>query len=428
MDIAKLYHWFLSSTGICTDTRNILPGSLFVALKGANFDGNSFVKQALEAGAAYALCETTQDDAYTSKVFVVPDALKALQLLATHHREQLNIPVIAITGSNGKTTTKELLYMVLSSQFVTLCTKGNLNNHIGVPLTLLSLNKTHEMAVVEMGANHQHEIEELCAIAKPNYGIITNMGKAHLEGFGGFEGVIKGKSELYKYLRKNGGKLFVNSDDPILSKISTHIDRMTYGLSDSADFGAQIISEEGNVVFALRQDSQHKVQSHLSGRYNLSNMLAAACVGWYFRIDIAKISQAISSYIPENNRSQKIRRGKSIIWLDAYNANPSSMHAAIENFAKNTAGKKRVVILGEMNELGEETFEEHQKLLELLKQLSLTPGFVIGKKFEGHTLPQGIKAAEDVTSLKKLFMLNENEEVEIFVKGSRTNRLEEWIQ
>lgn len=428
MDLAKLYHWFLSSTGICTDTRNILPGSLFVALKGSNFDGNRFVKQALEAGAAYALCETAQEEAFASRVFVVPDALKALQQLATHHREQLNIPVIAITGSNGKTTTKELLHRVLSTQFLTHCTHGNLNNHIGVPLTLLSLHKSHEMAVVEMGANHQHEIEELCAIAKPNYGIITNVGKAHLEGFGGFEGVIKGKSELYKYLRKNGGKLFVNADDPILLKISTHMDRMTYGLSESAHFGAQVISEEGNVVFAFRQPVQEKVQSHLSGRYNLSNMLAAACVGRYFRIDIGKIAQAISSYVPTNNRSQKMHKGKSTIWLDAYNANPSSMHAALENFAKSTIGRKRVVILGEMNELGEETFEEHQKLLELLKQLSLSPGFVIGKKFEGHTLPEGIRWVEDVTSLRKLFLPDENEEVEIFVKGSRTNRLEEWIQ
>lgn len=427
MDIAKLYSWFLSSAGICTDTRSILPGSLFVALKGANFDGNGFVTGALASGARYALCEQLPQEADPSQVMVVEDALKALQQLASYHREKLNIPVIAITGSNGKTTTKELLYRVLSTQYKTLCTKGNLNNHIGVPLTLLSLDSSHEMAVVEMGANHQHEIEELCAIARPNYGIITNVGKAHLEGFGGFEGVIKGKSELYKYIRKNGGKLFVNADDPILSKISTHMDRMTYGLVD-ADFGATLVSEENNLIFSFKKSPDVLVQSHLSGRYNLSNMLAAACVGFYFRISLAHIREALSGYIPDNNRSQKIIKGKTTIWLDAYNANPSSMQAALENFAGSTNKENRVVILGEMNELGEETFAEHKKLLDLLSALQLCNGYVVGKKFEGHVLPKGISQVADVAALKKIFTIDDKKEWEVFVKGSRTNRLEEWVQ
>jgi UDP-N-acetylmuramoyl-tripeptide--D-alanyl-D-alanine ligase len=424
MDIAALHKHFLASAGISTDTRNIFPGCLFVALKGANFDGNQFVADALSRGASFALCDREQPNCNPAQVGVVSDALQALQQLATFHRDYLNIPVVAVTGSNGKTTTKELLARVLSVQFPTFCTKGNLNNHIGVPLSLLSLTANHRMAVIEMGANHQKEIEALCEIAKPNYGMITNVGKAHLEGFGGIEGVIKGKSELYKYLRKQGGKLFVNADDPILSKITAGADRLTYGYEAKADVQAEIISESGDLVFSLEGVEVH---SHLSGRYNLSNMLAAAAVGSYFRIPAADIAAALSSYIPDNNRSQKIKKGNTTIWLDAYNANPSSMAAALENFNTHTRGKNRMVIVGEMNELGDDTYAEHSRLLELLSNLSLTEGFVVGKKFEGHPLPKGLQAVADVAALKALCRLDENQEREVFVKGSRTNKLEEWL-
>lgn len=379
-NIEEIYSVYLKHPVVCTDTRNIKQGSIFFALKGANFNANTFAKEAISKGAKYAVID--EEVHYSDGCILVDDVLTTLQKLANHHRNQSDIPFIAITGSNGKTTTKELTAAVLSKKFKTLFTQGNLNNHIGVPLTLLSLTKEHQMAIIEMGANHQGEIAQLCKIAEPDYGIITNIGKAHLEGFGGPEGVIKAKSELYHYIKASGGKLFVNADDDLLMRLSEGIDRITYGtkpgvdcegLDDKTSFLAKgIFLDDGIEV---------EIQSQLAGRYNFYNILAAACVGFHFRLTLSQIKSAIEGYIPSNNRSQIVKKENNTIWVDAYNANPSSMKTAVENFAT-IPEKGKVLILGDMFELGEDSAKEHQALADLIESKKVWDGvYLVGAEF-----------------------------------------------
>ncbi|MFM2358773.1 MAG: hypothetical protein RLY16_766, partial [Bacteroidota bacterium] len=354
MQIADLYKIYQQHPSIQTDTRKLQSGDLFFALKGPNFNGNLFAKQALEAGAAYAIIDEPQQGETDERLIITPDVLTTLQALALYHRQQLNIPFIAITGSNGKTTTKELVYEVLKSQFITYTTKGNLNNHIGVPLTILSVKPDAQMAVIEMGANHQQEIAGYCQYTLPTYGIITNCGKAHLEGFGGEAGVRKGKGELYDFLRQHQGTAFVMNDYDYLREMSTGIESViTYGTTH-ADVVGVALPQEMLAVSLMMDGHPQLIQTNLVGNYNLPNVLVAVTVGLHFGIAFDKIKQAIEGYIPSNSRSQLIQKDTNKIVLDAYNANPTSMRAAIENLATHYPGK-RVLMLGGMMELGDES-------------------------------------------------------------------------
>ena len=371
MNIAELHHHFLASEGITTDSRKIVSNSIFFALKGENFNGNKFALDALKMGASYAVIDEKPAES-DERLILVKDVLRTLQKLANFHRKYLNLPIIGLTGSNGKTTTKELIKSVLETKFNIVATKGNLNNHIGVPLTLLSMDKTTEIGIVEMGANHLKEIEMLCEIAEPNFGYITNFGKAHLEGFGGIEGVIKGKSELYDFLRKTKGKTFLNTDD--LKQVekaegieSIHFNKKQISLIDSDPF----IS----VAF-----EKVPINSNLIGLYNYTNIAAAVCIGNYFKVLTEQIKFGIENYTPSNNRSQIISKGTYLIILDAYNANPSSMTVALENFSK-TQGKYKVVILGDMFELGKESATEHQQIANLAESYPFDTVLLIGKAF-----------------------------------------------
>jgi UDP-N-acetylmuramoyl-tripeptide--D-alanyl-D-alanine ligase len=366
ISIEALYDIYCQHPVIETDTRKLKPCDLYFALKGPNFNGNAFAAQALEKGAAYAIVDEISGDNKSENIILVNDVLKTLQDLAKHHRMQFNIPVIAITGSNGKTTTKELIHAVLSSTFKTYTTQGNLNNHIGVPLTLLSVKKDAEMIVIEMGANHQKEIESYCEYTLPLYGIITNAGKAHLEGFGGIEGVRKAKGELFDFLRKNNGTAFIMWDYEYLREMSKGIKHIiTYGTRD-ADITGEVLQSEPFVQVRIEKGIALKtISSQLVGNYNLPNILAAVTIGNYFNVPAEKISNAIEYYIPSNSRSQLIEKGSDKFILDAYNANPTSMKAAIENFAAIKADQK-VLILGGMAELGEESLQEHQHIIDLI--------------------------------------------------------------
>lgn len=424
--IQKLYEIFLAHPHISTDSRKIIPGSLFFSLKGEHFNGNLYAKNALESGAVFAIVDQIEQTA-DSRFLLVDDALTALQQLARYHRNQLSIPILGITGSNGKTTTKELTGNVLSRKFNTIWTKGNLNNHIGVPLTVLSINHETEMAVIEMGANHRGEIASLCQIANPDFGIITNIGKAHLEGFGGYEGVIMAKSELYEHIRKIGGKLFLNADDPLLFDLSQGIEIITYGHSDSAALKGQITDEFPFLsVQPYFQGKPVQISSQLIGSYNFHNIMAAACIGNYFGVHPEKIKLAIEEYVPENNRSQFIRTDRNNIVMDAYNANPSSMESAIVHFSK-FPGEGKVLILGDMFELGEESLPEHRRILELAKNCGAEQIILIGKFF-----PQ-VSGIENMlsfaTSEQACLKLSENPLVQktILLKGSRGVRLEKLL-
>jgi UDP-N-acetylmuramoyl-tripeptide--D-alanyl-D-alanine ligase len=431
--IEEIHSVFLKQALICTDTRNILPGSLFFALKGGNFNGNQFAEKALEAGCSYAIIDEEQfkkDDRY----FLVDDVLAALQQLANYHRRQLKIPVIGITGSNGKTTSKELINVVLSQKFNVLATKGNLNNHIGVPLTLLSITAEHEVAIIEMGANHQGEIAMLCEIAEPDLGVITNIGKAHLEGFGGIEGVKKGKSELYAYIRNKKGKLFVHGDDEVLVELAAGAEKITYGTKKLYDIvGAPDQNTSEFIAFkwatrytAATIKTAPLVQTQLVGIYNYYNLLCAACIGNYFKIDDALINKALSEYTPSNNRSQLQRTKTNTLILDYYNANPSSMSLAIENFAALDQPNK-VVILGDMLELGEESGKEHDAIVELLQQKNIKSSILVGplfieagKKVNATTFSTSDEAVEYIKQ-------HQIKDATILIKGSRGIKLEKVV-
>ncbi len=423
MNTEALYQHFLSCSSISTDTRKIAPGSLFVALKGDNFDANTFAQEALHKGAKYVVID---NPAYrqNDNMLLVDDSLEALQQLANHHRKVLGLPVIALTGSNGKTTTKELINAVLSKKYNTVATMGNLNNHIGVPLTLLSFTQNTEIGIVEMGANHQKEIELLCRIAEPNFGYITNFGKAHLEGFGGVEGVIKGKSELYDYLSAHTKTAFVNLDDPIQKEKTEHLPHYTFSEKEyNCDVKIDKADAEPMVKITYAGED---IQSNLIGIYNAANISAAIAIGHYFKISNQKIKEAIEGYVPANNRSQLMEKNGNKIILDAYNANPSSMAAAIENFKKLEGDK--IAILGDMFELGPESLAEHSNIAGLLIKQADIAAYFIGKDFytAKADLPH-IKFYKDFDSFKEHLNTLQLSGKTILIKGSRGMALEKTL-
>lgn len=375
------FNLFYETTGVCTDTRTITKDCLFICLKGENFNGNEFVEKALELGAKYVITDEIERQKSPSIIYV-PNSLEFLQQLARYHRDKFNIPIIGITGSNGKTTTKELITTVLQKKFNTLSTKGNLNNHIGVPLTLLSLNKTHEIAVIEMGANKLYDISELCVIANPTHGIITNIGKAHLEGFGNFEGVLTTKKELYDAVKFNNGVLFYNSDDEILNEIiPQEISHYDYSTQKNSFVIGNLISMSPFVTLTWKNETYQsdEITTTMVGQYNFYNFLAAITIGCYFNIEYSLINEAIQNYVPTNNRSQIEKTVNNTLLLDAYNANPSSMKHSIESFSMMTSPNK-IIIVGDMFELGKETEEEHQRVIEQIIKLGIETYF-IGENF-----------------------------------------------
>jgi UDP-N-acetylmuramoyl-tripeptide--D-alanyl-D-alanine ligase len=375
--IASLYEKFLSCDFVSTDSRADQTNSLFFALNGPNFKGAKFAHQALEKGARFAVTE--DEEMASDRCLYVENTLETLQKLALYHRKKLSIPVVGITGSNGKTTTKELINAVLSQKFNTLYTQGNLNNHIGVPLTLLRLKPEHEIAIIEMGANHPGEIQMLCEIALPTHGIITNIGKAHLEGFGSLEGVARAKSELYRFIDEHQGTIFLNTNSDHLQRMSRRIEtKITY--PNASDF-LHLEMAEATPQVVYKSENGTEVTTHLMGSYNFDNIAAAVCIGKYFGVEEEKINEGIANYIPANNRSQVIRKNSNFILLDAYNANPSSMEAAIKNFGAST-GSPKVLIVGDMFELGPESKEEHQKLGELIAAQPIEKVILCGKEMQ----------------------------------------------
>lgn len=354
----QLYKVYLRSKGICTDSRSVQEGTIFFALKGSNFNGNLYAADALDKGALLAVVDEEQY-VRNENYLLVPDVLKALQELARHHRRQLDIPILAITGSNGKTTTKELIQAVLSRKYKTYATKGNLNNHIGVPLTLLAMDSTIELGIVEMGANKIGDIQELCEIAEPSHGVITNIGKAHIEGFGGIEGVLRGKSELFQWLRQTGGQVFINSHQEMLSSMARRFSNpVRFGRVED-EFSCELIGLEPFIRYKTRQGAIY--ETHLLGSYNFQNIEAALCIGQYFEVEDAVANEAIATYIPNMNRSQLLERAGLRIILDAYNANPTSVKAAVDNLKEMKADSKGAII-GDMLELGPEEEQEHYKV------------------------------------------------------------------
>jgi UDP-N-acetylmuramoyl-tripeptide--D-alanyl-D-alanine ligase len=421
MQIEKLYQYYLQYPSVETDTRKLKTGDIFFALKGPSFNGNTFAKKALDAGAAYVVVDENPGFS-DARILQTEDVLTTLQQLAGYHRSQLNIPVIAITGSNGKTTTKELVHVVLSSTFKTYTTQGNLNNHIGIPLTLLRIQRDAELAVIEMGANHLKEIEGYCIYTAPTHGIITNCGKAHLEGFGGIEGVRKGKGELYDYLRLHYGTAFVMWDYDYLREMSRGILHIhTYGTSATEVAGNVQKSEPFLDVLLAHPVHDILINTNLVGEYNLPNVLAAISVGKYFNVSDENIKNAIAQYAPSNSRSQLIEKGDNKIILDAYNANPSSMKAAIENFSK-VQDKQKILVLGAMMELGPESIAEHKALINLIQQYAWTNVILVGGDFAGleHPFLYLNNAAEAGTWVQQHLTGGTT----YLIKGSRSMKME----
>jgi len=424
VQIAELYEIYEQYPSIETDTRKIEQGSLFFALKGANFNGNEFALQALEKGAAYAIVDDPIDPS-NERLILVPDVLTCLQDLARYHREQFHIPLIAITGSNGKTTTKELVSAVLSSHLKTATTQGNLNNHIGIPLTILKIKKDAEIAVIEMGANHQKEIAAYCLYTQPTHGIITNCGKAHLEGFGGEEGVRKGKGELFDYLSTHGGTAFILSDAPYLINMSKAIEkRFAYGSKVGNLVGEVLASEPFLSVAISKGIDPVTIHTQLVGDYNLPNVLCALAVGLYFQIPENKMVEAIENYTPSNSRSQLLQLGTNHFILDAYNANPSSMQLAIENFAKLSVPNK-VLMLGAMKELGINSIEEHQAIAHIIEKYSFKNVVLVGGDFEKIKHP--FIYLPNANAAKEWLQAQDFTDTYILVKGSRGIQMEKIL-
>ena len=421
MEIKLLHQYFLECNSVSIDTRKIKLDCMFFSIKGENFDANTFAKEALEKGAKYVVIDN-KDYFIDERTILVDNSLTALQKLAAYHRNFLKLPIVALTGSNGKTTTKELIHAVLSKKFKTVATIGNLNNHIGVPLTLLSFSKDTEMGVVEMGANHQKEIEFLCEIAQPDYGYITNFGKAHLEGFGGVEGVIIGKSEMYNYLRLNSKMTFINLDDPIQVQKSLGIKTFTFGHNNpKVDLNINTIT--ANPFLNIAFDNVNIV-SNLIGLYNANNIIAAIAMGKYFSVPVHDIKAAIESYVPENNRSQLIKKNTNEIILDAYNANPSSMNVAIENFLQ-LKNPHKLMILGDMFELGTDSMMEHKMIIDLLKNELETSCYFVGSYFYENKVSQNnIKFFETFENLSEYLKNKKPENHFMLIKGSRGMALE----
>lgn len=420
MEIAELYKCFMECGKVTTDSRNCPEGSMFIALKGETFNGNAFAAQALKQGCRYAVIDESE---YAGEgTILVDNCLQALQQLANYHRRQLKTPVIGITGTNGKTTTKELISTVLGRKFNTLYTEGNFNNHIGVPLTLLRLTKEHEMAVVEMGANHPGEIKTLVHIAEPDYGIITNVGKAHLQGFGSFEGVIRTKGELYDFLRAKGGAtIFIQNENPYLNGIAEGLTCVRYGQTAGLYVSGELISCSPFLSFRWTAEGvSHEVNTHLIGSYNLDNMLAAAAIGRYFGVSDDDISSALASYLPHNNRSQLKETADNKLIVDAYNANPTSMMAALKNFRQVEAPHK-MVILGDMKELGEASREEHQKVVDYLKECGFDRVVLVGPEFAAAT--HSYQTFQHVDEVLADIRIHKPQGYYILIKGSNSMKL-----
>lgn len=426
MEISSLYELYKLHPQITTDTRNCLPDSIFFALKGSNFNGNEYAQKALESGCRYAVVDE-EPLVVNDKIILVSDVLETLQELANYHRRQLKLPIIAITGTNGKTTTKELIATVLRKEYNVIYTEGNLNNHIGVPLTLLKMTRQHDVAVIEMGANHPGEIKFLAEIVEPDYGLITNVGQAHLEGFGSFENVIKTKGELYDYIRDSeDGKIFIDYNNRYLSKIAEGMMPIYYGENEDLFISGKVLALTPCLKFAWRSlDSDCLVQTKLVGDYNLSNALAAIAIGRYFGVRTELINEALEEYEPVNNRSQLKKTGKNILIIDAYNANPTSMHAALENFRHIDATNK-TLILGEMRELGDDSQKEHQRLVDYIADHKFQNVFFVGSSFEQVNTYQ-YPRYESSDTLKEYLSKNPLENQYILIKGSRGNRLEDCI-
>lgn len=424
MTIAALYNLFLQYPSVQTDTRKLQPGDIYFALKGDNFDGNLFAAQALEKGAAYAVIDNAACNNHDQAI-LVEDVLTTLQELAKYHRQQFNIPFIAITGSNGKTTSKELVHAVLNTTYKTYTTEGNLNNHIGIPLTILKIKPDAEMAVIEMGANHQREIAGYCTYALPTHGVITNAGKAHLEGFGGEAGVKKGKGELFDYIREHKGTVFIMNDYDYLQEMSKGIaEVITYGTHDAMVQGTVVSSDTFLQVNMLSGNYTGLLQTKLVGDYNLPNILLAATVGQYFNVSAENIKEALEGYTPSNSRSQLMVKGTTHIIMDAYNANPSSMKLAIENFSRQPETKK-VLMLGAMAELGAESLQEHQDIIDTISKYQWQQVVLVGGDFLklSHPFLQFANAVE----AREWYNGQDMENASILIKGSRSMQMEKII-
>lgn len=425
MEISALYQIYLNCSAVTTDSRNCPEGSLFIALKGESFNGNAFAAQALHDGCAYAVIDeakyAVKDDA---RYILVDDCMKTLQQLANYHRRQLRTRIIGITGTNGKTTTKELIAAVLSQSYNVLYTLGNLNNHIGVPMTLLRLKAEHDLAVIEMGANHPGEIKFLADMAEPDYGIITNVGKAHLEGFGSFEGVINTKGELYDYLRKKEGSIiFIHQDNSYLMNIASGLHQIPYGSNDTLYVNGHVTGNSPYLTFEWKtgeESERYTVQTQLIGEYNFANALTAVTIGHYFDVDAHKINEALSNYTPQNNRSQLKKTADNTLIIDAYNANPTSMMAALENFERMNVEHK-MLILGDMRELGEESKAEHQKIVDFIRMCGFKEVILVGEQFAStlHSYPTFANAQELIKVLQNQKPTN----CTILIKGSNGIKL-----
>lgn len=428
MPIEQLYQLFKQCKGLSTDSRTVKLGDLFVALKGDNFNGNEYAKQAIEKGAQFAIIDEEKYHTHLEKQILVPDALQALQQLSNHHRKQFDIPIIGLTGSNGKTTTKELITTVLSKQYNVAATKGNLNNHIGVPLTLLNINENTEIAVIEMGANHIGEIKELCEIAKPIFGLITTIGKAHLEGFGSLEGVRKTKMELFDFLQANKGFAFINSDQQEILDAATHFEfdkKITYGQSPFADVIGIPVKDDLKARL-MYQDTE--MASQLFGHFNFINLLAAIAVGKHFSISLENMKKALIEYTPQNKRSQIVQTEHNTLIIDAYNANPTSMEIAIKEFANQQFEGKQMLIIGDMLELGEHEKAEHQSTIELIKEKGFEEVYYVGEVFY-RLLEQNPKTNffKNAADLRAHFKNETKEAYHILIKGSRKIKLEDLV-
>ena len=422
MKIIQVHDYFRDSTGVVTDSRKLTQDCFFIALRGQNFDGNQFAEVAIENGAKYALVDRPEIAQKNKRLILVKDTLQCLQELAQYHRKKLKTKIIGLTGSNGKTTTKELNNSVLAKKFNTKATQGNFNNHIGVPLTLLNFDENTEIGIVEMGANHQKEIDFLCKLAQPELGLITNFGQAHLEGFGGINGVIKGKSEIYEYLSLNGGTLILNIDDPIQRKWMSYSPHYTFGEHSDANCNLKYLRRKSKPLALKIEDET--IESQIHGEYNFSNIGAAVAVGKFFGLSKLQIQLGISSYKSINNRSQSTEKGNNKIILDAYNANPSSMESSINAFIYNLKNRG-VVILGDMFELGSFTQQAHQKIIEQLESSGIKRILVVGEHFfRTQSNDPRVIRFESLEKIKKFLKQNPIENSEILIKGSRGMTME----
>jgi len=424
MNIEKIYELYKKAYTVTTDSRCITKDCVFVALKGEHFDGNDFAEKVADEGIAACVISDRQSLIGNERLFVVEDSLKALQELAKMHREHLNIPVIGITGTNGKTTTKELISAVLSKKYNIIYTQGNFNNHLGVPLTLLRIKPETEIAVVEMGANHPGEIKQLTEIGQPTIGIITNIGRAHLEGFGGFEGVVKTKFEMYQYVNEHDGMLFVNKDNRLLMDLAADMIKITYGSNNDSDIIGALVSADPYLKVSHCWD---EFETRLVGDYNFENVMAAIAIGWYFRIDNNVIHDAISEYTPTNSRSQVIETQKNRVILDAYNANPTSMGHAVRNF-RNICKDDNLLILGDMRELGSESEKEHEIIYNLLNELNFNNVFLVGNEFKKVCKNNDFMTFENVDELIKYIDNHPIEGKDVLVKGSNSMKLGKVIE